>query len=117
MIWYDLSNAFRLRGMGLPVDIAYVQEGAPVVNIAAAVAKNSPNTAEAEAAIRFILQPEIQTAVASRLAWMPGNTQVQVPGELAAMLPERNLLTRLDREAMSASYPETLRRWNREIAV
>jgi putative spermidine/putrescine transport system substrate-binding protein len=117
MIWYDLSNAFRLKEMGLPVDIAYVQEGAPVVNITAAVAKNSPNASTAEAAIRFILQPEIQTEVARRLAWMPGNNTVEVPENLAAMLPASDLLTILDREAMSASYPATLQRWNREIAV
>ena len=122
-IWimpYDASNGFRARESGLPVGFATPKEGSPAVFITAVVAKGSKNADLAQAAIDYVLQPNVQAAIAQGLRWAPVNPKAQVPPDVAKDVPsgEEGLkkLVVLDHDTITAQRPEWTDRFNREIA-
>jgi putative spermidine/putrescine transport system substrate-binding protein len=122
-IWimpYDASNAFRARDSGLPVGFATPKEGSPAVFITAQVAKGSKNADVAQAAIDYVLQPNVQAAIAQGLRWAPVNPKAQLPPDVAKDVPsgEEGLkkLVVLDHDTITAQRPDWTDRFNREIA-
>lgn len=120
MMPYDSSHAYRVRGQGIPVQFGAPTEGTPAIFITASVLSGSKNADVANAAINFMLNPEVQAQIAKDLRWAPVVAAAPLEPDVAADVPSTpeaiSRLLALDTDAINAGRPQWTERWNREIA-
>ncbi len=110
---------YSYKAEGGPVDFVYPSEGTPFAMNVALIPTKAKNTDLAEIFINYHLAQANQLAYAQRLFYAPTNRLVELPPELAAMMPygedEVGELLELDWAYITAHQSEWAERWNREI--
>lgn len=101
---------------GFPVDFVYPQEGAPAVMTAICTVAKRTSSPKAEAFMRTMLSPEVQTILADSAGFAPVNKEavVQRPG----MMPVGGKADRLvaaDWQVINPLRDAWNKRWTREI--
>jgi putative spermidine/putrescine transport system substrate-binding protein len=117
-VWYtDRTGAAAAKGV--PVAAAYPSEGAIGIVPTVAVPKASQKRELAQKYIDVLLSPEGQVCFAQSQFAGPTNRKVQLPPELAKLLPYGPLVQRMyfpDTDLVAKKFPEWSERWGREIA-
>ena len=110
---------YEFKAEGGPVDFVYPSEGTPFAMNVATIPTNAKNTDLAEIFINYFLSPANQLAYANRLFYAPTNRTVELPPELAAMMPygaaQIAELLELDWAHITAQQSGWADRWNRQI--
>lgn len=114
--WYP-DRAAAAADAGIPVAIAYPEEGAIGIKVALVIPKGA---AEPEAAYSFIdtvLSPDAQKCFAEKMYAGPVNTTVTLDGKAAAAVPPEMYGTLYfpDPEIVAANVATWREKWQREI--
>jgi putative spermidine/putrescine transport system substrate-binding protein len=117
-VWYtDRTGAAATKGV--PVAAAYPKEGAIGIVPTVAVPKASQKRDLAQKYIAALLAPEGQLCFAQSQFAGPTNKKVQLPADLAKLVPYGDLVQRMyfpDTDFVAKKFPEWSERWGREIA-
>lgn len=117
-VWYtDRTGAAALRGV--PVAAAYPSEGAIGIVPTVSVPKASTKRDLAQKYIATLLAPEGQLCFGQSQFAGPTNKKVQLPPDLAKLVPYGPLVQRMffpDTDLVARKFPEWSERWGREIA-
>jgi spermidine/putrescine-binding protein len=117
-VWYtDRTGAAALKGV--PVAAAYPTEGAIGIVPTVSVPKASAKRDLAQRYIAVLLSPEGQLCFGQSQFAGPTNRKVQLPPDLAKLVPYGPLVQRMffpDTDLVARKFPEWSERWGREIA-
>ncbi len=117
-VWYtDRTGAAAAKGV--PVAAAYPKEGAIGIVPTVSVPKASQKRELAQKYIAALLSPEGQLCFAQSQFAGPTNKKVQLPADLAKLVPYGDLVQRMyfpDTDFVARKFPEWSERWGREIA-
>ena len=117
-VWYtDRTGAAATKGV--PVAAAYPKEGAIGIVPTVSVPKASQKRDLAQMYIAALLSPEGQLCFAQSQFAGPTNKKVQLPADLAKLVPFGDLVQRMyfpDTDFVARKFPEWSERWGREIA-
>jgi spermidine/putrescine-binding protein len=117
-VWYtDRTGAAAAKGV--PVAAAYPKEGAIGIVPTVSVPKASQKRELAQKYIAALLSPEGQLCFAQSQFAGPTNKKVQLPADLAKLVPFGDLVQRMyfpDTDFVARKFPEWSERWGREIA-
>jgi putative spermidine/putrescine transport system substrate-binding protein len=117
-VWYtDRTGAAAAKGV--PVAAAYPKEGAIGIVPTVSVPKASQRRELAQKYIAVLLSPEGQLCFAQTQFAGPTNKKVQLPADLAKLVPFGDLVQRMyfpDTDFVARKFPEWSERWGREIA-
>ncbi|HEX7213282.1 MAG TPA: ABC transporter substrate-binding protein [Methylomirabilota bacterium] len=117
-VWYtDRTGAAALKGV--PVAAAYPSEGAIGIVPTVSVPKSSTKRDLAQKYIAALLAPEGQLCFGQSQFAGPTNKKVQLPPDLAKLVPYGPLVQRMffpDTDLVARKFPEWSERWGREIA-
>jgi putative spermidine/putrescine transport system substrate-binding protein len=117
-VWYtDRTGAAAAKGV--PVAAAYPSEGAIGIVPTVSVPKGSQKRDLAQKYIAVTLSPEGQQCFAQTQFAGPTNKKVQLPADLAKLVPYGPLVQRMffpDTDLVAKKFPEWSERWGREIA-
>jgi putative spermidine/putrescine transport system substrate-binding protein len=117
-VWYtDRTGAAALKGV--PVAAAYPSEGAIGIVPTVSVPKGSQKRELAQKYIAVLLAPEGQLCFGQSQFAGPTNKKVQLPADLAKLVPYGPLVQRMffpDTDLVAKKFPEWSERWGREIA-
>jgi spermidine/putrescine-binding protein len=117
-VWYtDRTGAAALKGV--PVAAAYPSEGAIGIVPTVSVPKASAKRELAQKYISVLLSPEGQLCFGQSQFAGPTNKKVQLPADLAKLVPYGPLVQRMffpDTDLVARKFPEWSERWGREIA-
>ncbi len=117
-VWYtDRTGAAALKGV--PVAAAYPSEGAIGIVPTVSVPKASAKRELAQKYIETLLSPEGQLCFGQSQFAGPTNKKVQLPADLAKLVPYGPLVQRMffpDTDLVARKFPEWSERWGREIA-
>ncbi len=117
-VWFPDRVGAAARN-GVPVAAVFPREGAIGILPTFAIPQGARSKALAEQYMNRALGPEAQRCFAERAFAGPTNRTVELPPELAAVVPYREAVSRLyfpPPEAIAANLPAWTERWNREIA-
>jgi spermidine/putrescine-binding protein len=117
-VWYtDRTGAAASKGV--PVAAAYPKEGAIGIVPTVSIPKGSQKKDLAQKYISVLLSPEGQLCYAQSQFAGPSNRKVQLPADLAKLLPYGENVQRMyfpDTDVVARKLPEWAERWGREIA-
>ncbi len=117
-VWYtDRTGAAAAKGV--PVAAAYPKEGAIGIVPTVSVPKASQKRELAQKYIATLLSPEGQLCFAQTQFAGPTNKKVQLPADLAKLVPYGEIVQRMyfpDTDFVAKKFPEWSERWGREIA-
>ncbi len=117
-VWYtDRTGAAAAKGV--PVAAAYPKEGAIGIVPTVSVPKASQKRELAQKYISVLLSPEGQLCFAQTQFAGPTNKKVQLPPDLAKLVPSADIVPRMyfpDTDLVAKKFPEWSERWGREIA-
>lgn len=117
-VWFADRVGAAARN-GVPVAVVFPREGAIGILPTFAIPQGTRSKALAEAYMNRALAPDAQRCFAERQYAGPTNRKVELPADLAALVPYREAVDRLyfpPPEAIGANLPAWTDRWNREIA-
>ncbi len=117
---YDSGYAFNFRKQGQPIKFVSPEEGAMAVFINAQVVEGSKNAKLAQEFVNYMLRPEVQKAFAEQTGFAPTNKTVQLPDDLAAVIPYGdkavNNLIPLNWEVVNKNREQWTETWNKLIS-
>ena len=117
-VWYtDRTGAAAAKGV--PVAAAYPKEGAIGIVPTVSIPKASQKRELAQKYIATLLSPEGQLCFAQTQFAGPTNKKVQLPADLAKLVPYGDIVQRMyfpDTDFVAKKFPEWSERWGREIA-
>src|SRR5499425_2850696 len=117
-VWYtDRTGAAAAKGV--PVAAAYPKEGAIGIVPTVSIPKGSAKRDLAQKYIATLLAPESQLCFAQSQFAGPTNKKVQLPADLAKLVPYGPLVQRMffpDTDLVAKKFPDWSERWGREIA-
>lgn len=116
--WY-IDRVGAAAANGVPVALAFPEEGAIGIIPTVSIPKGSPNKELAQQYIDILLSPEGQTCFAERQFAGPTNKTVELPPEIAQFVPYEDSVEQMyfpDTAYVARVLPEWTDRWNREIA-
>jgi putative spermidine/putrescine transport system substrate-binding protein len=117
-VWYtDRTGAAAAKGV--PVAAAYPSEGAIGIVPTVSVPKASQKRDLAQKYITVLLSPAGQLCFAQTQFAGPTNKKVQLPADLAKLVPYGPLVQAMyfpDTDLVAKKFPEWSERWGREIA-
>jgi putative spermidine/putrescine transport system substrate-binding protein len=117
-VWYtDRTGAAAAKGV--PVAAAYPKEGAIGIVPTVSLPKGSAKRDLAHKYVSVLLSPEGQLCYAQNQFAGPTNRTVQLPGDLARLVPYGDNVQRMyfpDTDVVAKRLPEWAERWGREIA-
>lgn len=117
-VWFSDRVGAAARS-GVPVAVVFPREGAIGILPTFSVPVGARNKALAEQYMDRALSQEAQRCFAERQFAGPTNRRVELPAELAALVPYRESVERMyfpPPEVVARSLPGWTDRWNREIA-
>lgn len=117
-VWFADRVGAAARN-GVPVAVVFPREGAIGILPTFAVPQGARNKALAEQYMDRALAPDAQRCFAERQYAGPTNRKVELPDELAKLVPYREAVDRLyfpPPEVVASNLPAWTDRWNREIA-
>jgi len=117
-VWFADRVGAAARN-GVPVAVVFPREGAIGILPTFAVPQGARNKALAEQYMDRALSPDAQRCFAERQYAGPTNRKVELPEELAKLVPYREAVDRLyfpPPELVARNLPAWTDRWNREIA-
>lgn len=117
-VWFADRVGAAARN-GVPVAVVFPREGAIGILPTFAVPQGARNKALAEQYMDRALAPEAQRCFAERQYAGPTNRKVELPDDLAKLVPYRDAVDRLyfpPPEVVARNLPGWTDRWNREIA-
>jgi spermidine/putrescine-binding protein len=116
-VWYtDRTGAAAAKGV--PVAAAYPKEGAIGIVPTVSVPKASQKRELAQKYIATLLSPEGQLCFAQTQFAGPTNKKVQLPADLAKLVPYGDIIQRMyfpDTDIVAKKFPDWSERWGREI--
>lgn len=108
-----------LADTGFPAQFAYPEEGAVALMIAACPVVDSNVPDKAQAFLRYLLDPAVQTELADAIGSGPANKNAEISDELAAVLPygpeQVGQLIAVDWDTINPAREEWTSRWAREV--
>ena len=116
--WY-IDRVGAAAANGVPVALAFPEEGAIGIIPTVSIPKGSQNKELAQQYIDILLSPEGQTCFAERQFAGPTNKTVELPPEIAQFVPYKDSVQQMyfpDTAYVARVLPEWTDRWNREIA-
>jgi putative spermidine/putrescine transport system substrate-binding protein len=117
-VWYtDRTGAAAAKGV--PVAAVYPKEGAIGIVPTVSIPKASQKRELAQKYIATLLAPEGQLCFAQSQFAGPNNRKVQLPPDLAKLVPYGENVQRMyfpDTDFVARKFPEWSERWGREIA-
>ena len=117
-VWYtDRTGAAAAKGV--PVAAVYPKEGAIGIVPTVSIPKASQKRELAQKYIATLLAPEGQLCFAQSQFAGPNNRTVQLPPDLAKLVPYGENVQRMyfpDTDFVARKFPEWSERWGREIA-
>ncbi|WP_226935945.1 ABC transporter substrate-binding protein [Pseudogemmobacter faecipullorum] len=116
-VWYPDRAGVAIKS-GLPLAVAYPEEGAVGIRPTISIPKGAENAELAEKFVDIVLSAEAQKCFSEAQVIGPVNTKVVVEGEYASILPTAEQASRmlfLDPETMARLMPDWTRRWQREV--
>lgn len=117
-VWYtDRTGAAASKGV--PVAAAYPKEGAIGIVPTVSIPKGSQKKELAQKYLSVLLSPEGQRCYAKTQFAGPTNKKVELPPDLAKLLPYGDNVECMyfpDTDAVAKKLPEWAERWGREIA-
>ena len=117
-VWYtDRTGAAAAKGV--PVAAVYPKEGAIGIVPTVSIPKASQKRELAQKYIAVLLAPEGQLCFAQSQFAGPNNRKVQLPPDLAKLVPYGENVQRMyfpDTDVVARKFPEWSERWGREIA-
>jgi spermidine/putrescine-binding protein len=116
--WY-IDRVGAAAANGVPVALAFPEEGAIGIIPTVSIPKGSPNKELAQQYIDILLSPEGQICFAERQFAGPTNKTVELPPEIAQFVPYKESVEQMyfpDTAYVARVLPEWTDRWNREIA-
>lgn len=117
-VWFSDRVGAAARN-GVPVAVVFPREGAVGILPTFAIPQGARNKQLAERYMDTALSPQAQLCFAERQYAGPTNRRVELPAQLAALVPYRESVDRLyfpPPEVVARSLPGWTDRWNREIA-
>ncbi|WP_291296862.1 ABC transporter substrate-binding protein [Elioraea sp.] len=117
-VWFADRVGAAARN-GVPVAVVFPREGAIGILPTFAVPQGARNKALAEQYMDRALAPDAQRCFAERQYAGPTNRKVELPDDLAKLVPYREAVDRLyfpPPELVARNLPAWTDRWNREIA-
>jgi len=117
-VWFSDRVGAAARS-GVPVAVVFPREGAIGILPTFSIPVGARNKALAEQYMDRALSQEAQRCFAERQFAGPTNRRVELPAELAALVPYRESVERLyfpPPETVAQNLPAWTDRWNREIA-
>jgi putative spermidine/putrescine transport system substrate-binding protein len=117
-VWFSDRVGAAARS-GVPVAVVFPREGAVGILPTFSIPQGARGKAMAERYMDRALSPEAQRCFAERQYAGPTNRRVELPEELARLVPYRESVDRLyfpPPEVVAANLPAWSDRWNREIA-
>jgi len=117
-VWFADRVGAAARN-GVPVAVVFPREGAIGILPTFAVPQGARSKALAEQYMDRALAPDAQRCFAERQYAGPTNRKVELPEDLAKLVPYREAVDRLyfpPPEAVAQNLPAWTDRWNREIA-
>ncbi len=117
-VWFSDRVGAAARS-GVPVAVVFPSEGAIGILPTFAIPQGARNKALAEQYMDRALSSDAQRCFAERQYAGPTNRRVELPAELAALVPYRESVDRLyfpPPEVVAQNLPAWTDRWNREIA-
>jgi putative spermidine/putrescine transport system substrate-binding protein len=113
------ARAKSLAATGFPMEFVYPKEGAVALGILGCAVAGQRNPPEAQAYLRFMLKPEVQTILARDYGYGPVNRNVTLPPEEAKNIPygpeAMAKLRTVDWDYVNPKREEWNRRWTREV--
>jgi spermidine/putrescine-binding protein len=117
-VWYtDRTGAAAAKGV--PVAAVYPKEGAIGIVPTVSIPRASQKRELAQKYISVLLSPEGQVCFAQSQFAGPNNRKVQLPPDLARLLPYGENVQKMffpDTDFVAKKFPEWSERWGREIA-
>lgn len=83
------NRVWELTNRGIPVKFVYPVEGVPLFRVTVSKLKGSGNSDMAYKFIDTLLSKRFQEALVSNFGWGPTNREIEVPGEIADILPHK----------------------------
>jgi spermidine/putrescine-binding protein len=117
-VWFSDRVGAAARN-GVPVAVVFPREGAIGILPTFAIPQGARNKQLAERYMDTALSPEAQLCFAERQYAGPTNRRVELPAQLAALVPYRESVDRLyfpPPEVVARNLPAWTERWNREVA-
>lgn len=116
----QVARAYVLKDAGVPVDVAVVKEGLPLVELPLDLVKGAPHPRAAQAFINWCIGKESQTVVGNKMALGPGSKLATLDAKAATRNfyvtdPNANLV-KFDFQAINAGFASWTERWNKEFA-
>jgi putative spermidine/putrescine transport system substrate-binding protein len=115
--WY-IDRVGAAAAKGIPVALSFPKEGAIGILPTVSIPQGAKNKALAERYIDVLLSPEGQKCYAEKQFAGPTNSKVELPPELAKLVPYRDAVEKMyfpDTEIVAKSLPGWSERWAREI--
>ncbi len=108
-----------LADTGFPAKFAYPEEGAVALMLAACPVVETDVPDEAQAFVKYLLDPEIQVKLGDAMGSGPVNKTTELPKELADTLPygpeKISKLIAVDWDTINQNRQEWTQRWAREV--
>jgi len=117
-VWFSDRVGAAARS-GVPVAVVFPREGAIGILPTFSIPRGARSKAQAEQYMDRALAPEAQRCFAERQFAGPTNRRVELPDDLARLVPYRESVERMyfpPPEVVARSLPGWTERWNREIA-
>ena len=117
-VWFSDRVGAAARS-GVPVAVVFPREGAIGILPTFSIPQGARSKAQAEQYMDRALAPEAQRCFAERQFAGPTNRRVELPDDLARLVPYRESVERMyfpPPEVVARSLPGWTERWNREIA-
>lgn len=116
----QVARAYVLKDSGVPVEVAVVKEGLPLVELPLDLVKGAPHPRAAQAFINWCIGKESQSVVGNKMALGPGSKLAVLDAKAASRNtyvtdPNANLV-KFDFQAINASFASWTERWNKEFA-
>ena len=116
----QVARTYVLKDSGVPVEVATVREGLPLVELPLDLVKGAPHPRAAQLFINWCIGKESQSVVGNRMALGPGSKLASLDAKAASRStyvtdPQANLV-RFDFQTINANFASWTERWNREFA-
>ncbi|MGV6876382.1 extracellular solute-binding protein [Pseudochelatococcus sp. B33] len=115
-LWsHSAGRAIFHNQAGLPIRFVTPKEGAVGYLSSVGIVKNASHPNVAHAWINYLLSREVQEKIALKAGYAAVVPDIKIPDELAEFFPPLETIFFPDYRKLTASLPELVNRWNKEV--
>jgi putative spermidine/putrescine transport system substrate-binding protein len=116
----QVARTYVLKDSGIPVEIATVKEGLPLVELPLDAVKGAPHPRAAQAFINWCIGAESQSIVGNKMSLGPGSKLAALDAKAstrsAYVTDPQASLVKFDFKTINANFASWTERWNKEFA-